>query len=50
MLRHSPGYKLANDGHGTRVLQGHRYGRLEIMHTIRYAEMAPANPKTFWKD
>ena len=38
MLRHSTGYKLANDGH--RALQ-HYLGHKNIMHTFRYTEMAP---------
>jgi type 1 fimbriae regulatory protein FimB/type 1 fimbriae regulatory protein FimE len=33
MLRHSTGYKLANDGHHTRALQ-HYMGHRNIMHTV----------------
>jgi type 1 fimbriae regulatory protein FimB/type 1 fimbriae regulatory protein FimE len=47
MLRHSTGYKLANDGH--RALQ-HYMGHKNIMHTVRYTEMAPDRFKDFWKD
>jgi type 1 fimbriae regulatory protein FimB/type 1 fimbriae regulatory protein FimE len=36
MLRHSCGYKLANDGHDT--------------HTVRYTEMSPTRFKDFWRD
>jgi integrase len=47
--RHSTGYKLANDGHDTRALQ-HYMGHKNIMHTVRYTEMAPDRFKNFWKD
>jgi integrase len=49
MLRHSTGYKLANDGHDTRALQ-HYMGHKNIMHTVRYTEIAPDRFKDFWKD
>jgi integrase len=49
MLRHSTGYKLANDGHDTRALQ-HYMGHKNIMHTVRYTEMAPDRFKNFWQD
>jgi len=49
MLRHSTGYKLANDGHDTRALQ-HYMGHRNIMHTVRYTEMAPDRFKNFWKE
>jgi type 1 fimbriae regulatory protein FimE len=49
MLRHSTGYKLANDGHDTRALQ-HYMGHKNIKHTVRYTEMAPDLLKNFWKD
>ena len=49
MLRHSTGYKLANDGHDTRALQLYM-GHKNIMHTMRYTEMAPDRFKSFWKD
>jgi site-specific recombinase XerD len=48
MLRHSTGYKLANDGHDTRALQ--YIGHKNIMHTVRYTEMAPDRFKDFWND
>jgi site-specific recombinase XerD len=49
MLRHSCGYKLANDGVDTRSL--HAYlGHRSIQHTVRYAELAPGRFKSFWKD
>ena len=43
------GYKLANDGHDTRALQ-YYMGHKNIMHTVRYTEMAPDRFKDFWKD
>ena len=49
MLRHSTGYKLADDGHDTRALQ-HYMGHKNIVHTVRYTEMAPNRFKDFWKD
>jgi type 1 fimbriae regulatory protein FimE len=49
MLRHSTGYKLANDGHDTRSLQ-HYLGHKNITHTVRYTELAPDRFKGFWKD
>lgn len=48
MLRHSCGYKLANDGHDTRAIQdwlGHR----AIQHTVRYTELTPMRFKDFWR-
>jgi type 1 fimbriae regulatory protein FimB/type 1 fimbriae regulatory protein FimE len=49
MLRHACGYKLANDGHPTRVLQDY-LGHRNIQHTVRYTELAPARFKNFWND
>ena len=49
MLRHACGFKLANDGHDTRALQ-HYLGHKNIMHTVRYTELAPDRFRTFWKD
>jgi len=40
MLRHTCGFKLANDGHDTRALQNY-LGHKNIHHTVRYTEMAP---------
>src|SRR5262249_29403583 len=48
MLRHACGFKLANDGHDTRVLQ-HYLGHKNIQHTVRYTEMAPDRFKDFWR-
>src|SRR5271169_1970481 len=49
MLRHACGYKLANEGHDTRSLQ-HYLGHKNIVHTVRYTEMAPERFKGFWRD
>jgi site-specific recombinase XerD len=37
MLRHSTGFKLANQGVDTRSLQ-HYLGHKNIQHTVRYSE------------
>ena len=49
MLRHSCGYKLANDGHDTRAVQ-HYLGHRNIQNTVRYTQMAPDRFKDFWRD
>jgi len=49
MLRHSTGYKLANDGHDTRAIQ-HYLGHKNIQHTVRYTELSAARFKDFWQD
>jgi site-specific recombinase XerD len=49
MLRHSAGYKLANDGQDIRAIQ-HYMGHKNIQHTVRYTELTPARFKDFWKD
>jgi integrase len=49
MLRHACGFKLANDGVDTRSLQAY-LGHRNIQHTVRYAELAPARFKDFWRD
>ena len=49
MLRHSTGFKLANEGRDTRSIQhylGHRY----IQHAVRYTEMSTYRFKDFWRD
>ena len=40
MLRHSTGFKLANQGVDTRSLQ-HYLGHKNIQHTVRYTELTP---------
>lgn len=49
MLRHSTGYKLANDGQDTRSIQ-HYMGHRNIQHTVRYTELAADRFKGFWND
>ena len=49
MLRHSTGFKLANDGHDTRAIQ-HYLGHKNIQHTVRYTELTPSRFKEFWRD
>lgn len=49
MLRHSTGFYLANNGHDTRAIQGY-LGHANIMHTVKYTELAPNRFKDFWKD
>jgi len=49
MLRHSTGFKLANQGVDTRSLQ-HYLGHKNIQHTVRYTELTPDRFRDFWKD
>jgi integrase len=49
MLRHSTGYKLANDGRDTRAIQ-HYLGHRSINSTVRYTALAPDRFKGFWRD
>jgi len=49
MLRHTCGFKLANDGVDTRALQ-HFMGHRNIMHTVRYTELSSDRFDGFWKD
>jgi len=49
MLRHSCGFKLANDGVDTRSLQAY-LGHKNIQHTVRYTEVSPTRFKGWWKD
>lgn len=49
MLRHSVGYKLANEGHDTRAIQ-HYLGHRNIQHTVRYTELAPHRFWNFFQD
>jgi site-specific recombinase XerD len=49
MLRHSTGYKLANDGHDTRSL-AHYLGHANLQNTARYTDLAPGRFKAFFKD
>jgi type 1 fimbriae regulatory protein FimB/type 1 fimbriae regulatory protein FimE len=49
MLRHSTGYKLANDGHDTRSL-AHYLGHRNLQSTARYTALAPDRFRDFWRD
>jgi integrase len=49
MLRHSTGYKLANDGVDTRTVQ-HYLGHRSIASTVRYTALAAGRFKGLWKD
>jgi type 1 fimbriae regulatory protein FimB/type 1 fimbriae regulatory protein FimE len=49
MLRHSTGYKLANDGHDTRGL-AHYLGHRNLQSTARYTALAPDRFARFWRD
>jgi type 1 fimbriae regulatory protein FimB/type 1 fimbriae regulatory protein FimE len=49
MLRHSTGFKLANDGQDTRAIQ-HYLGHKNIQHTVLYTRLAAARFNTFWAD
>jgi type 1 fimbriae regulatory protein FimE len=49
MLRHSTGYKLANDGQDTRAIQQYM-GHKNIQHTVRYTELSHDRFKSFWRD
>jgi type 1 fimbriae regulatory protein FimE len=49
MLRHSTGYKLANDGQDTRSL-AHYLGHRNLQSTARYTALAADRFKGFWKD
>jgi type 1 fimbriae regulatory protein FimB/type 1 fimbriae regulatory protein FimE len=49
MLRHSTGYKLANDGHDTRSL-AHYLGHRNLQSTARYTALAEDRFQKFWLD
>jgi type 1 fimbriae regulatory protein FimB/type 1 fimbriae regulatory protein FimE len=49
MLRHSTGFKLANQGVDTRSIQ-HYLGHKNIQHTVRYTELAASRFKNLWPD
>jgi type 1 fimbriae regulatory protein FimB/type 1 fimbriae regulatory protein FimE len=49
MLRHSTGYKLANDGADTRSL-AHYLGHRNLQSTARYTALAPDRFRDFWQD
>jgi type 1 fimbriae regulatory protein FimB/type 1 fimbriae regulatory protein FimE len=49
MLRHSTGYKLANQGEDKRSL-AHYLGHRNLQSTARYTALAPDRFAGFWKD
>lgn len=49
MLRHSTGFKLANDGQDTRAIQ-HYLGHRNIQHTALYTQLAAGRFNDFWND
>lgn len=49
MLRHSCGYKLANDGVDTKAI-GAYLGHRRLENTSRYCELAPERFRAFWTD
>jgi integrase len=49
MLRHSCGFKLANDGADTRAIQDW-LGHVSIQHTVIYTQLSPKRFKDFWRD
>jgi len=49
MLRHSTGFKLANDGQDTRAIQ-HYLGHKNIQHTVGYTQLSPERFNKFWED
>ena len=49
MLRHSTGYKLANEGQDTRSL-AHYLRHRNLQSTAKYAALAPGRFKDFWRD
>jgi type 1 fimbriae regulatory protein FimE len=49
MLRHSTGYKLANDGHDNRSL-AHYLGHRNLQSTARYTALAEGRFAQFWRD
>lgn len=49
MLRHSTGFKLANDGRDTRTIQLY-LGHKNIQHTVRYTELSSDRFRDLWDD
>ncbi|MGH7087835.1 MAG: tyrosine-type recombinase/integrase [Stellaceae bacterium] len=49
MLRHSTGYKLANDGQETRAIQ-HYLGHRNTQHTVVYTQLDASRFNDFWPD
>ena len=49
MLRHATGFYLANNGVDTRTIQAY-LGHRNIMHTVRYSQLAPDRFRALWRD
>jgi type 1 fimbriae regulatory protein FimE len=49
MLRHATGFYLANNGVDTRTIQAY-LGHRNIMHTVRYTQLAPDRFRSLWRD
>ena len=49
MLRHAAGFYLVNNGVDTRTIQAY-LGHRNIMHTVRYTQLAPDRFRTLWRD
>jgi type 1 fimbriae regulatory protein FimB/type 1 fimbriae regulatory protein FimE len=49
MLRHATGFYLANNGVDTRTIQAY-LGHRNIMHTVRYTQLAPDRFRALWRD
>jgi type 1 fimbriae regulatory protein FimB/type 1 fimbriae regulatory protein FimE len=49
MLRHATGYYLANNGVDTRTIQAY-LGHRNIMHTVRYTQLAADRFRALWRD
>jgi len=49
MLRHAAGYYLASKGHDTRAILAY-LGHRNIMHTVKYTELAPGRFNDFCQD
>lgn len=49
MLRHSTGFKLANDGQDTRAIQ-HYLGHKNIQNTVPYTQLSAKRFNDFWDD
>jgi integrase len=49
MLRHAAGFYLVNNGADTRTIQAY-LGHRNIMHMVRYTQLAPDRFRTLWRD
>ena len=49
MLRHAAGFYLVNNGVDTRTIQAY-LGHRNIMHTVRYTQLAAERFRTLWRD